>query len=71
MLKENLLSIYANSFQENWDLPALTDYTTKDTMTYGDFARTIARYHLFFKHKQIIAFFCDFVHIFLIFIFLI
>ena len=53
MLKENLLSIYANSFKENWALPALTDYTTGDTMTYGDFARTIARYHLFFKQAGI------------------
>lgn len=49
MLKENLLEIYANSFKDNWSLPALTDYITKDTITYGDFARRIARIHLFYK----------------------
>lgn len=49
MLKENLLEIYAGSFRDNWSLPALTDYITKDTITYGDFARRIARIHLFYK----------------------
>ena len=49
MLKENLLTIYANSFKEHWDLPALTNYTTKQTMTYGEFAAVIARYHLLFE----------------------
>lgn len=49
MLKENLLELYADSFRDNWSLPALTDYITKDTITYGDFARRIARIHLFYK----------------------
>lgn len=49
MLKEDLLSIYANSFKENWSLPALTDYTTRQTMTYGDFAATVAHYHLLYN----------------------
>lgn len=49
MLSENLLEIYAAAFRENWDLPALTDYMSGNTMTYGDFARRIARTHLFFQ----------------------
>lgn len=53
MLNENLLTIYTNSFKDNWELPALTDYITGDTMTYGDFAREIARYHLFFEQAGI------------------
>ncbi|MBQ7041250.1 MAG: AMP-binding protein [Muribaculaceae bacterium] len=53
MLNENLLTIYANSFKDNWELPALTDYITGDTMTYCDFARTVARYHLFFEQAGI------------------
>ena len=53
MLNENLLTIYANSFKDNWELPALTDYITGNTMTYCDFARTVARYHLFFEHAGI------------------
>ena len=38
MIKENIIKIYEESFKENWNLPALTDYTEKKTMTYGDFA---------------------------------
>lgn len=49
MLKENLLNIYARSFRDNWDLPALTDYTTGMTISYGDLARRIAQTHLYFE----------------------
>ncbi|MDE6384067.1 MAG: AMP-binding protein [Paramuribaculum sp.] len=49
MLSENLIQIYASSFRKNWDLPALTDYGTSNTLTYGDMARRIARTHLFFE----------------------
>ena len=53
MLNENLLTIYANSFKDNWELPALTDYITGNTLSYCDFARTVSRYHLFFEHAGI------------------
>lgn len=49
MLKKDLLEIYAKSFRDNYDLPALTDYITGETLTYGDFARRIALTHLFFE----------------------
>lgn len=49
MRQEKLLEIYAQSFKDNWELPALTNYITKDTITYGEFAKTIARYHILFK----------------------
>lgn len=49
MLSENLIELYAKSFRENWDLPALTDYVGRNTMTYGDLARRIALCHIFFK----------------------
>ncbi len=45
---ENFIKIYEKSFIENWDLPALSNYVTGKTMTYGDFARSIAMIHLFF-----------------------
>ncbi len=45
---DDLLAVYQNSFAENFSLPALTDYTTGRTSTYGDMARRIARLHLFF-----------------------
>ena len=49
MLKENIVKIYEQSFRDNWDLPALSDYTTKKTMTYGDIAANIAGMHLLFR----------------------
>lgn len=49
MLKDDLLNIYATSFRENWDRPALTDYASSLTLTYGDMSRRIAHTHLFFE----------------------
>ena len=49
MMKENTIKIFEESFRSNWDLPALSDYNTKQTLTYGDFAKRIARLHLIYK----------------------
>ena len=49
MMQEKLLEIYAQSFKDNWELPALTNYITKKTITYSEFAKSIAQYHLLFK----------------------
>ena len=46
---DDLLTIYRQSFAENFPLPALTDYTTGKSISYGDMARRIARLHLFFE----------------------
>lgn len=46
---DHILKIYQNSFRNNWDLPALTDYGSREVMTYADFARRIARLHLFYR----------------------
>lgn len=53
MIKENFIKIYEESFKENWELPALTDYGKGITFTYGDIAREIARIHLLFEECQI------------------
>lgn len=53
MIEENFIKIYEKSFRENWDLPALTDYNTRETFTYGEVAEQIARLHLLFKYCQI------------------
>ena len=50
MMKENLIKIYERSFIDNWELPALTDYNTGEKLTYGDFARNIAKLHLLFEN---------------------
>ena len=49
-MKENLIKIYERSFIDNWELPALTDYNTGQRLTYGDFARDIAKLHLLFTN---------------------
>ena len=54
MMKENTIKIFEKSFRENWDLPALSDYGTQHTVTYGEFATEIARIHLMFKHAGIV-----------------
>ena len=48
MHTENLLQIYASSFRQNWELPALTDFGSGATMTYADLARRIASAHMLF-----------------------
>lgn len=53
MIQENFIKIYESSFKQNWNLPALTDYTEKTTFTYGDLAKEIARLHLLFHQCQI------------------
>lgn len=49
MMKENTIKIFSRSFKENWDLPAVTDYNTKSTLTYGEFAQLITKIHLFYN----------------------
>ncbi|MGM9868754.1 MAG: AMP-binding protein [Sodaliphilus sp.] len=49
MLKENTVKIFEQSFKQNWNNPCLTDYNTKDTLLYADFARHIAKIHLLYK----------------------
>lgn len=46
---DHILKIYRNSFRNNWDIPALTDYGSQEVMTYADLARRIARLHLFYR----------------------
>lgn len=48
-----ITQIYANSFRENFDLPCLSDYNTKESLTYGQFAQDIACTHLLFHELGI------------------
>lgn len=49
MVKENTIKIFEKSFKENWDLPAVSDYNSKLTLTYGQLASGIAKIHLFYQ----------------------
>jgi long-chain acyl-CoA synthetase len=46
MLDVNLIKIYERSFRENRELPALTDYFKKETFSYYEMAKEIAKIHL-------------------------
>ena len=50
---ENFIKLYERSCVENWDLPALTDYVSGTTLTYGKMASLIAEIHLFFKSNGV------------------
>lgn len=45
----DLITIYRNSFRDNFAVSCLTDYSTGETITYGDFSRRIARLHMLFE----------------------
>lgn len=49
MIEQRLIQIYQDSFRENWELPALTDYSKKHTLTYQDLSVEIAKLHIFLK----------------------
>lgn len=53
MLEENLIKIYENSFRENREMSALTDYFKGETFSYYEMAKEIAKIHLLFKKAGI------------------
>ncbi len=53
MIQTNFIKLYETSFKDNWELPALTDYSTKENMSYGDFAKEIARLHILFDELKL------------------
>ncbi|MBQ2247305.1 MAG: AMP-binding protein [Tidjanibacter sp.] len=55
MVQDNLIRMYQESFRSNAELPALTDYFKKTTLTYLDLAQLVAKYHLVFEKYGIKA----------------
>ena len=53
MLRENLIKIYETSFRENREMSALTDYFKKETFSYYEMAKEIAKLHLLFRKAGI------------------
>lgn len=49
MIQQNFIQLYEESFKNNWDLPALTDYKEGSSYTYGELAQKIAELHLLFS----------------------
>jgi len=53
MLQQNLIKLYQESFRANRELPALTDYFKKETFSYYEMAKEIAKLHLLFQACRI------------------
>ncbi len=53
MMKENLIELYEQSFRDNRELPALSDYFKKEHFSYFEMAQEIAKLHLFFEKAGI------------------
>jgi long-chain acyl-CoA synthetase len=47
------IGLYERSFRENFDLPAMTDYGSGKTFTYGEVAKEIAKLHILFEACKI------------------
>ncbi|MCQ2210807.1 MAG: AMP-binding protein [Paludibacteraceae bacterium] len=53
MSQPNYIKYFEKSFKENWELPALTDYVTKASFSYGGVAEQIAKLHILFSELNI------------------
>lgn len=51
--KDNFVKMYQNSFRDNWEREAVTDYGTTNTLTYAQLAETVARLHILFRQYRI------------------
>jgi long-chain acyl-CoA synthetase len=48
-MSKHFFSFLEDTIKNHWDAPAITDYETDFTMTYGELAEHIAQLHLLFK----------------------
>ena len=53
MIQENLIKMYEQSFRDNWELPALSDYGTDTMYRFSDLSKEIARLHIMFEYLHI------------------
>lgn len=52
MIQQNFIQLYEKSFNQNWELPALSDYKGI-SYTYGEVAKQVARLHLMYEAMDI------------------
>ncbi len=50
----DLVNIYQQAFSDNFTLPAVTDFVSGKTLTYGELARRIVRIHMLFEEAGIL-----------------
>ena len=55
MLEQNLIKLYEQSFRDNREMAAITDYFKGETFSYYEMAKEVAKLHLMFKEAGIEA----------------
>ncbi|MFA5045885.1 MAG: AMP-binding protein [Paludibacter sp.] len=53
MIQENFIRLIEDTFRNNWELPAYSDYGESTTLTYADVAKRIAKIHILFDQCKI------------------
>ena len=53
MLEQNLIKLYEQSFRDNREMAALTDYFKGESFSYYEIAKEVAKLHLMFKEAGI------------------
>lgn len=53
MIQDNFINMFEESFKENWDRLALTDYFKNENYTYAQMAAEIAKLHIVFRSLDI------------------
>jgi len=53
MIQENFIRLFEDSFRNNWELPAYSNYGEDLTMTYADVAKRVARMHILFEQCKL------------------
>jgi long-chain acyl-CoA synthetase len=53
MIQQNFIKIYEESFKSNWELPALSNYKDRKTLSYSQLAEKIARIHIMYEELGI------------------
>lgn len=53
MIQENFIKMFEDSFKENWDRLALTDYFKNENFTYAQMAAEIAKLHIVFRSLDV------------------
>ena len=52
-MAKRFIQYFEKSFKENWDLPAMTNFETKQNFLYKDVVREIAKLHILFRQMNI------------------
>ena len=53
MIQENFIRLFEDSFRNNWELPAYSNYGEDFTITYVDVAKRVAKLHILFEQCKL------------------